>query len=87
MLVSVESTDRLDNSTLAVDCSDEEFRSIEASLYQVLHRTTANEPLRKVQPTKGQKGFDAWHAIVKRDMIRGTRLTKFSTCSTDQQHL
>ena len=51
MLVSVESTDKLDNSTLAVDCSDEEFRSIEASLYQVLHRTTANEPLRKVQPT------------------------------------
>ena len=55
MLVSVESTDRFDNSTLAVDCSDEEFRTIEASLYQVLHRKTANEPLRIMQQTLGQK--------------------------------
>ena len=37
MLVSVENTDKFDNSTLVVDCSDEEFRSIEASLYSVLH--------------------------------------------------
>ena len=42
MLVSLESTDKFDNSTLADDCSDEEFRSIEASLNQVLRRTTAN---------------------------------------------
>ena len=33
MLVSVERTYKFDNSTLAVDCPDEEFRSIEASLY------------------------------------------------------
>ena len=66
MLVSVESTDRFDNSTLVVDCSDEEFKSIEASLYQMLHRETANESLRIVQQTKGQKGFEAWHAIVRR---------------------
>ena len=46
-------------SVIAFDCSDEEFRSIEASLYQVLHRTTSNEPLRIVQQTKGQKGFEA----------------------------
>ena len=51
MLVSVGSIDKFDNSTLAVDSSDEEFRSIEASLYQVLHRTTANEPLNIVQQT------------------------------------
>ena len=31
MLVSVESTDQFDNSTLAVDCPDEEFRTIEAA--------------------------------------------------------
>ena len=49
-----------------MDCSDEEFRSIESSLYQVLHRTTANEPLRTVQQTKGPKGFEAWHAVVTR---------------------
>ena len=35
MLLSHESTDRFDSSTLAVDCSDEEFRSIEASLFPV----------------------------------------------------
>ena len=37
-----------------------------ASLYQVLHRTTSNEPLRIVQQTRGQKGFEAWHATVRR---------------------
>ena len=63
LLVSVESIDKFDNSTLAVDCSDEKLESIEASLYQVLHRTTANEPLRIVQQTKEQNGFEAWHAI------------------------
>ena len=51
MLVSVESTHKVDNCTLAIDCSDEEFGSIETSLYQVLRRTLANEPLR-------QKGFE-----------------------------
>ena len=65
MLVSVESTDKFGSSTIAFDCSDEEFRSIEASLYQVLRRTTANESLRIVQQT-GQKGFHAWHPIVRR---------------------
>ena len=34
MLVSVERSDKFDNSTLAVNCSDEELRSIDASLYQ-----------------------------------------------------
>ena len=66
MLVSVESTDKFDNSTVAVDCAHEDFRSIEASLNQVLRKITANEPLRIVQQIKGQKGFEAWHAIVRR---------------------
>ena len=66
VLFSIESTDKFDSNTIALDCSDEEFRSIEASLCQVLHRTTANEPLKIVQQTKGQKGFEAWHAIVRR---------------------
>ena len=48
MVVSVESTDKFESSTLAVACLDEEFRTIPASLYQVLRRTTANEPLRIV---------------------------------------
>ena len=49
MLVSAEHRQVRQQDTPAVDCSDEEFGSIEASLYQVLHRTTANEPLRIVQ--------------------------------------
>ena len=53
MLVNVESTDKIDNSTLAFDCSDQGLRSIEASLYQVSHRTTANEPLITEQQIKG----------------------------------
>ena len=40
MLVSVESTDKC---TRSVACSHEKFRKVEASLYQVLHRTQANE--------------------------------------------
>ena len=43
VLAKVESA-RFDNNVIAFDCSDEEFRSIEGSLYQVLHRTTCNEP-------------------------------------------
>ena len=65
MLVSVESTDSFNNSALAVDCSDEEFGTLEASLYQVLPSTTANE-LRIVQQPKGQKGFEAWRTIAGR---------------------
>ena len=59
MLAKVESIDRFDNNVIAFDCTDEEFRSIESALYQVLHRTTSNEPLRIVQQMKGQKGFEA----------------------------
>ena len=50
MLVSVESTDKFDTSTLAVYCSVEEGRTIESS-HQVLHRTIENDPLRIVQQT------------------------------------
>ena len=66
MLATVEGSNKLDKNAIAFDCSDDEFRSIEASPYQVLHRTTSNEPLRIVQQTRGQKEFEAWHAIVRR---------------------
>ena len=82
MLAMVESIDRFDNNAIAFDCSDEEFRSIESALYQVLHRTTFNEPLRIVQQTKGQKGFEAWHATVRRydhrNMSRAKKETRGS---------
>ena len=59
-------TDKFDSSTIAFDCPDEEFRSIEASLCLELHRTTSNEPLRIVRQTRGQKGLEAWPARVRR---------------------
>ena len=70
-LDSVESTDKFDNSTYSVDCS-------EASLYQALHRTTAHDPLRRVEQMQEQMGSEAWHAIARR-MARGT-------CQTTTQH-
>ena len=72
MLARVESIDKFDDNVMAFDCPDEELRSIGASLYQVLHRTTSNEPLRIVQQTRGQKGFEAWRAIVRRYDQRNT---------------
>ena len=48
MLVSVESSHTYDDSTFSVDCSQEQFITIEASLYQVPQRATANEPRRTV---------------------------------------
>ena len=87
MLARVESIDKFDNNVIAFDCPDEEFRSIEASLYQVLHRTTSNEPLRIVHQTRGQEEFEAWHAIVRRYDQRNMSDKKISDCSNNQQHL
>ena len=43
MLAIVEGADKLDNNAITFDCSDDESRSSESSLYQVSHRTIANE--------------------------------------------
>ena len=72
MLAIVEAVDKLDHNAIASFCSDDEFRSMEASLHQVLHRTTSKEPLRIVQQTRGQRGFEARHTIVRRDDQRNT---------------
>ena len=40
--------------------------SIETSPNQVLRRTTANEPLMIIQQLQRQRGFEAWHLIVRR---------------------
>ena len=37
-----------------------------------MHRTTANEPLRMIQQVEGQRGFEAWHLIVRRYDQRNT---------------
>ena len=72
ILTRVESVDKVDRATLAVDCTQAEFRTFETALYQVLHRTTANEPLKMVQQVEGQRGFEAWHMIVRRYDQRNT---------------
>ena len=61
MLARVESIDKFDNNVIAFDC---QMKSSD----QLKHRCTrsSTEPLRIVQQTKGQKGFEAWHAIVRR---------------------
>ena len=72
ILARVESVDKVDRATLAVDCTEADFRTFEKALYQVLHRTTANEPLRMIQQVEGQRGFEAWHLIVRRHDQRNT---------------
>ena len=66
ILVRVEGVHKVERSSLAVDCSEANFRTFETALYQILHRTTANELLRMVQQVQGQRGFEAWHMIVRR---------------------
>ena len=62
----------MERSTLTVDCTDADFGTLETALYQVLHRTTTNEPLTMVQQVQGQRGFEAWHLIVRRYDQRNT---------------
>ena len=88
---SVGCTAKFDCRALSEDCSQEKFGTIEASLYQVLQGTTANEPLRTVQQTQGQKGFEAWCAVVarSREEVRSEEHARpeFSTPGTgNQQH-
>ena len=69
ILARVESVDKVDRATLAVDCTEADFRTFETALHQVLHRTTADEPLKMIQQVegqRGQRGFEAWHLIVRR---------------------
>ena len=65
ILVRVEGVDKVERSTPAVDCTEADFRTFETVLYQVLHRTTANEPRRMVQQVQGQTGSEARHLIVR----------------------
>ena len=82
-----EGVDKLDHNAVASECSVDEFRSIEASLYLVLDRTTSHEPLRIEKQTRGQRGFGAWRAIKRRYDQRNMSDKNVSICSVDQQHL
>ena len=82
MLVRVESIHKFDNNVIAFDCPDEEFRSIEASLYQVLHRTTENSAANE----RTERICSMARNCAKVRLEEHVR-QKFSVCSTDQQHL
>ena len=58
ILVRVESIDKVERSTLAVDCAEAVFRTFETALYQISRRTTTNGPLRMVQQVQGQRGLE-----------------------------
>ena len=62
MLVSVESTNKFDSCTISFDRSDEEFWSIEASLYQVLDRTTAK---RTTESSPADKTTEGVRSVVR----------------------
>ena len=49
ILVRVEGVDKVGRSTLALNCTEADFRTFQTALCQILHRTTTNEPLRMVQ--------------------------------------
>ena len=81
----VEGVDKVDRATLAVDCTAADFRTFETALYQVLHMTTANEPLRMIQQVEGQRGLEAWHLIVRRYDQRNTsdRSSAYATLTSN----
>ena len=84
ILVRVEGVDKVERSTLAVDFTEADFRTFETALYQILHRTTTNEPLRMVQQVQGQRGIEAWHVIGSIRPEKRVR-PKLGVRSADQQ--
>ena len=78
---------RRKDACLALDCSNEEFRTIEASLYQVLHRTTANEPVIIVQTNTMFAGLRSAARDCKEIRSEEHVRHKFSIDIADQQHL
>ena len=80
------STDKFDNSTLAVDCSDEEVRSMSASLFQIAQddskRTAGNS-----ETDYRREGFRS--LVRDRGEIRSEEHVrhKFGIRNIDQQHL
>ena len=86
ILSRVESVEKVDHDALAVDCTQEEFRALETTLFQVLHRTTANEPLKMVQQVEGQRGVRSLapdsQEIRQEEHVR----QELSICSSCEQH-
>ena len=87
MLAIVESIDRFDNNAIAFDYSNEVSDQLRHCSVRSKTETTANEPLRIVQQTRGQRGIQSMASnsgeIRSEEHVR----QKFSICSVDQQHL
>ena len=86
ILTSVERVDKFDSSAIADDCPKAEVRMIEASLHQVLHRTTLNKPTENSATNKGTE----WIRSMARDReVRPKKHVrpKFCICNTDQQRI
>ena len=73
ILARVESVDKVDRATLAVDCTEADFR-------------TFHEPLKKVQQMKRTER--SWGMALDRQETRSDKhvLHAFNVCSADQQH-
>ena len=88
MFVSVESSDKFDNNTLAVDCADEEFRSIEASV--TLPSIAQNNSKRTAENSATNKRMEGSRSMARdREEIRSEEGVqhKFGICSIDQKYL
>ena len=83
MSALIESTDKFDNYTFAVHCSDEGFRIIEASLFKVLRGSTANQLLSTTTNTRTE-GFDAWRENLKRYDQRNMSDNNSASAAFDQ---
>ena len=72
ILTSAERVDKFNSSATAIDCPEAEFRLTEASLCQVLHRTMANEPLKKVQNTGDREEVRSEEHVRQKFSVRST---------------
>ena len=86
MLVGDESADKFDSSTLSVGYSQEKFRTLEASLYQVLPQ---NNSKRTTENSSANARTERIRNVArKREAVRLQEHVRqqFSIRSTDQQH-
>ena len=86
MLVSIESSDMVDNSTLSVACSQEQFRTIEASLHQV---TAQNDSKRTTDISAANGRREEIRCVARyREEVRSEEQVRqeFSIRSIYQQH-
>ena len=83
MLAIVEGTDKLDNNAIAFVCSDDEFRSIEASLYQSPSQVDS-EPTEDSTANKRTERIRSMACNSEEIRSEQHVRQKFSTCSVDQ---